>query len=214
MIEQEDVLAPEVRKRHWEAVYAGREPEEFSWHQADPELSLELIRSAAPDRGSAIIDIGGGASRLVDRLLADGYHDLSVLDISAKAIEAARQRLGERSASVTWLETDVTAFVPSRRYRVWHDRAAFHFLTDPRDRECYIEVLEQALEHEGQVIITTFAIGGPTRCSGLEVVQYDAQKLGLELGQGFELVEQRESRHRTPAGAEQAFTFFRYRHRS
>lgn len=207
-------MVPEDRRSHWETVYAGREPEQLSWHQEDPELSLELIRSAAADRGAAIIDIGGGASRLVDRLLGDGYRDLSVLDISAKAIRAAQQRLGERSEAVTWLETDVTAFSPSQRYRVWHDRAAFHFLTDPRDRERYVEVLEQALDPDGQLIIATFAVDGPTRCSGLEVVQYDARKLGAELGSGFELVEQRESRHRTPAGAEQPFTFFRYRFRS
>ena len=202
------------RKSHWESIYGSRPPEALSWHQADPALSLRLIRQALPELEAPLIDIGGGASRLVDGLLEAGYRDLTVLDVSATALGLARLRLGQQAAAIAWVEADVTRFQPQRRYRLWHDRAVFHFLTEAEDRRRYVAALDAALEPGGQLIIASFAIGGPERCSGLEIVQYDAPKLSAELGDAFELLEQQDVLHRTPTGAEQAFSFFRLRRRT
>lgn len=204
-------MSTTARRRHWETVYAGRGPEAFSWYQDDPRLSLAMIQDTVSDLDAAILDVGGGASRLVDHLLARGYRDLSVLDISGTAIEAAKRRLGDAAGDVVWLEVDVTRFVPQRRYDIWHDRAAFHFLTEEEDRRRYVEVLDRALAPEGQAVIATFGPDGPTTCSGLEVRRYDAAAIQAALGPGFALVEERASWHLTPAGAEQAFRFFRLR---
>ncbi len=197
------------RKSHWEKVYSEKQPAEVSWFQARPALSLELIENAqlAPD--DPIIDVGGGASTLVDELLAAGYADLTVLDVSGAALQASRHRLGEKAGSVRWVESDVTRFESDRAFALWHDRAVFHFLTDPADRKAYVAALKAALRPGGHLIIASFAIGGPEKCSGLPIVQYDADKLLAELGPGFRLVEQRAETHVTPAQRTQAFAYFR-----
>jgi hypothetical protein len=199
---------------HWEGVYRDRRPEETSWHQDDPQASLRLIESSGAAIGDPVIDIGGGASRLVDRLLGRGYADLSVLDISGRALDEARTRLGPEAARVRWIEADVTAFDPDRRYRLWHDRAAFHFLIDPTDRLRYRTALSAGLEVGGWLVIAAFAPDGPPRCSGLDVVRYDADSLAAELGSGFELEEESREIHLTPQGKEQRFGFFRFRRRA
>jgi len=200
------------RKQHWDDAYSARPAEQVSWYQDKPALSLELIAHAAGDSRPSLIDIGGGASRLVDCLLDQGFGDLSVLDISTRALQAAQQRLGPRAADVNWICADVIGFRPTRRYAIWHDRAAFHFLVEPSERQAYVEVLRTALEPGGQVIIATFAVDGPPRCSGLDVVRYDAGTLAAELGGGFRLHEESAETHLTPAGRPQRFAYFRFRY--
>jgi hypothetical protein len=201
------------RKMHWEGVYRDRPPEETSWHQDNPQASLRLIESSGAAIGDPLIDIGGGASRLVDNLLARGFPDVTVLDISGRALEEARVRLGPEASRARWIEADVTAFEPERSYRLWHDRAAFHFLTDPADRRRYRAALSAGLEVGGSLVIAAFAPDGPPRCSGLEVVRYDAASLASELGSGFVLEEESRELHRTPQGKEQRFGFYRFRRR-
>lgn len=196
------------RRAHWQAVYERCRPEELSWFQAQPALSLALIGESGLPTGAAIIDAGGGASRLVDALVERGYGDVSVLDISSRSLRHARQRLGAAADSVSWLVADVTDFVPSRRYALWHDRAVFHFLTQRDDRRRYVAALRKALVPGGRAIIATFASDGPTRCSGLDVVRYDARSLLAELGPPFRLLASRDERHVTPAGAGQKFSYF------
>jgi SAM-dependent methyltransferase len=202
------------RKRHWETVHGQKAPEETSWYQATPALSLSMIANAGFGPDASLVDIGAGASLLVDHLLEQGYRDLTVVDISSAALARARNRLGERAALVNWVEADVTAFTPSRQFDLWHDRAAFHFLTEKTDREQYLAVLGKALRPGGQAIVATFAPGGPVKCSGLDIVQYDAARLGKELGPEFILLEQEAERHVTPAGGQQLFNFFRFERRS
>ncbi|MBU1191693.1 MAG: class I SAM-dependent methyltransferase [Gammaproteobacteria bacterium] len=197
------------RKAHWEQVYRDKSPLEVSWYQTAPTLSLELILASGIDRDSPLIDVGGGASTLVDNLLACGFTAISVLDISAQALAHARQRLGLQSQQVHWIDADITRFEPTERYALWHDRAVFHFLTEADDRLRYRQALARALKPDGQVIIGTFAPGGPLRCSGLPIVQYDAASLQAEFGAAFELVETRSETHRTPSGKDQLFNFFR-----
>jgi SAM-dependent methyltransferase len=199
------------RKQHWEQVYAAKSPIEVSWYQLEPKLSLDLIGRCGITPDVPLIDIGGGASVLADRLLAQGHRRLAVLDISANALNAARARLGERAGAVEWFEADITAFEPPHKFALWHDRAVFHFLTDTRDRSRYVATLKRALVPHGHAIIASFAIGGPTRCSNLDIVQYDALKLEVELGEEFELQEELAETHITPAGKEQKFGFFRFR---
>jgi len=199
------------RSTHWDNVYATKGETEVSWFQDSPAISLDMIRSASPDHGTAIIDIGGGASRLVDALLRDGYRDLAVLDLSANALEAARRRIGAAGSTVDWIVADVTTWQPPKTYDVWHDRAAFHFLTDPRDRAAYVERLRSAVAPGGHVIIATFAPDGPEKCSGLPVQRHDSASLAAELGPEFELVETRREVHHTPWDSTQAFQFSRFR---
>lgn len=199
------------RKQHWESVYTTRQAEAVSWFQSRPELSLRLIASAAGGRPCSLIDVGGGASRLVDCLLDRGFSDLAVLDISATALQVAQQRLGPAAAAVEWICADVTRYRPGRRYAIWHDRAAFHFLVEPAERRAYIETLSLALEPGGQAIIAAFALDGPSRCSGLDVVRYDAATLATELGEGFRLEESCGENHETPSGKHQRFSYFRFR---
>lgn len=199
-------------KQHWERVYAEKSPLEVSWYQKEPAVSLRLIERCALAREAAIIDVGGGASVLVDRLLDAGYRRLTVLDISARALECARARLGPRAQQVAWIEADVTRFEPACPYALWHDRAVFHFLTRAEDRGHYLQTLRRALPAGGHLVLAAFAIGGPTRCSGLDIVQYDAAGLSAELGVRFELVDRIAETHLTPAGKAQQFTYFRFRH--
>ncbi len=197
------------RKQHWENVYATRSPLEVSWYQREPALSLELIRRSGVGPDDALIDVGGGASLLVDRLLAAGHTRVAVLDLSAAALAHARSRLGDAAARVQWFEADVTRFVAPQPFVLWHDRAVLHFLTDPADQARYVATLERTLAARGHVILAAFARGGPTQCSGLDIVQYDAARVQALLGARYRLLEERAERHRTPAGKEQAFAFFR-----
>lgn len=202
------------RTTHWQNVYATKGEAEVSWFQNSPAMSLEMIRAANPDHRAAIIDVGGGASRLVDALLQDGYRDLAVLDLSANALDVAKKRIGTAASTVDWIVADATTWPPAKTYDVWHDRAAFHFLTDPRDRAAYVERLRSAVAAGGHVIIATFAPDGPEKCSGLPVQRYDSASLSRELGPEFELVEARRELHQTPWHSMQAFQFSRFRRRS
>jgi SAM-dependent methyltransferase len=199
------------RAAHWENVYRSRGEQEVSWFQETSSISLELIRLAAATRHSAIVDIGGGASRLVDALVDEGYAAVTVLDLSQAALAATRGRLGQAAAGVTWIVADVTRWNPIQRYDLWHDRAAFHFLTDAADRAAYLACLREALRPGGHAIIATFALDGPERCSGLPVIRYDAASLGKMLGSAFDLVETRRHDHQTPMGTIQRFQFSVFR---
>ena len=196
---------------HWDRVYATKAADAVSWYQTQPKISLELIAAANLPADAPIIDVGGGASVLVDCLLAQGRTALSVLDISAAALASARARLGADAAKVRWIEADVRQFDPPQRYDLWHDRAVFHFLTDPADRMAYMAVLRRSLNPRGHVVMATFALDGPARCSGLEVAHYDAPSLHAEFGDEFEMLDSRRETHITPAGAEQRFTWVHLR---
>ena len=169
---------------------------------------MRLIQSAGVESDATIIDIGGGASTLVDRLCAESYTNLSVLDISSNALDHAKERLAEQACDVKWYNEDVVNFDPPQRFSVWHDRAVFHFLTDTADRAKYVEVVKRILAPGGHLIVMAFSIGGPQKCSGLDIVQYDERKLMAELGQGFKLLEVGEEVHITPSGGEQKFAYF------
>jgi 2-polyprenyl-3-methyl-5-hydroxy-6-metoxy-1,4-benzoquinol methylase len=199
------------RGAHWENVYRTKGEREVSWFQETPASSLELIRSVGATRASAVIDIGGGASRLVDALVAEGYEAVTVLDLSESALAATKTRLGQTTAGVTWIVADVTKWKPTQRYDVWHDRAAFHFLTDAADRSAYVECLRETLRPGGYAVIATFALDGPERCSGLPVIRYDAASLGEVLGDAFNLAETRRHDHHTPMGSMQRFQFSVFR---
>lgn len=199
------------RKEHWQGVYKARAETEVSWFQTAPAPSLDLLRLAGAKRDSAIVDIGGGASLLVDCLLAEGFRDLTVLDLSQAALDKARARLGPAAAGIAWIADDATTWAPTRIFDFWHDRAAFHFLTEPEDRAAYAARISRAVRPGGHVIIGTFAPDGPERCSGLPIVRHDAASLGEMLGSGFELVESRRHGHQTPMGAIQRFQFSRFR---
>ena len=195
------------RQAHWEQVYTSKGENEVSWFQENPAPSLALIAEIGAVPATAIIDIGGGASRLVDRLIELGFHDVSVLDLSAAALQAARARLGASAGKAHWLVADATTWQPPRRYDVWHDRAAFHFLTETRDQEAYVARLRQGLTIGGHAIIATFALDGPEKCSGLPVQRYDADRLGQTLGSGFKLLRSESNEHATPWGSQQRFQF-------
>lgn len=199
------------RSAHWENVYATKGEAEVSWFQDSPAISLEMIRAVSPDHDAAIIDIGGGASRLVDALLQGGYRDVAVLDLSANALDIVKRRIGQAASTIDWIVADATTWQPAKTYDVWHDRAAFHFLTDPPDRAAYVERLRSAVAPGGHVIIATFAPDGPEKCSGLPVQRYDSTSLAAELGPEFELVETRSETHHTPWHSTQAFQFSRFR---
>ncbi len=196
------------RTAHWQQVYGGKSPTEVSWYQPHLQVSLDLIRGSGVGRDGQILDVGGGASTLVDDLLAEGYEHITVLDLSAKALEASQTRLGERADLVTWIEGDVTQVeLPPQTYDLWHDRAVFHFLTEADDRRTYVGAARRALKPGGSLIIATFGPEGPTRCSGLEVVRYDAEALAREFGTGFRLRESRLEEHQTPSGKPQQFIY-------
>lgn len=195
-------------KQHWERVYETRPADAVSWFQPSAERSRALIQRVAPDLDAPIIDVGGGASVLVDELLGLGYRNLTVLDLAASALDIARARLGEASSGVHWIEGDVrTVALPEAAYAVWHDRAVFHFLTDVADRERYVAQVQRAVRPGGYVIVATFAEDGPTKCSGLPVARYSAESLHHEFGGSFELVASEHERHETPMGTQQAFIY-------
>lgn len=192
---------------HWENVHRSTSATEVSWFQEVPELSLAMIRAAGIGPDTRVIDVGGGAARLVDHLLDRGFRDLTVLDISRSALECSRRRLGHRAGSVEWIEADITACPPRGRYDLWHDRAVFHFLTDPDQRGAYARALYACLAPKSHVVMATFAEDGPRRCSGLDVVLYSPQLLQSTLGPGLELVTSRHEQHRTPSGVGQRFVY-------
>lgn len=198
------------RKEHWNQVYQTNAPDDVSWFQARPSISLKLIEATGIAKDDGIIDVGGGASSLVDFLRDDGYTKLAVLDISEAAIAHARERLGANAGNVEWFNADVTEFNPPHRFHVWHDRAVFHFLTDEEDRRKYVDALKRTLVPAGHVIIAPFAIDGPVKCSGLGVTRYDAPSICAELGPEFRLVEQVDETHTTPWNTRQKFSYFRF----
>lgn len=199
------------QKEHWEAAYQGGDPTDVSWYQLRPHNSLELIAATQAQRDGGILDVGGGASTLVDCLLADDYSNLAVLDLSASALAHARERVGTHAADVQWIEADVTTYQAPVKFAVWHDRAVFHFLTTAEDRRKYMAALRSALIPRGHVIIATFADDGPEKCSGLAVARYDETKLAAEFGADFELCETRRETHVTPWETEQRFIYCRFR---
>ncbi len=196
---------------HWDRVYREKRAEEVSWRQDEPTLSLKLILRTGVGRDAPIIDVGGGASTLVDHLLLGGFRDLTVLDIAAPGLEQAKVRLGDRAEAVDWVVSDVTAWRPARKHRLWHDRAVLHFLTDAAAQAAYAETLRLALDGDGWAIIAGFAPGGPAKCSGLEIVQHDGASLSRLLGDEFQLMETHGEVHLTPWGAEQAFRYHLFR---
>lgn len=197
-------------KSHWENVYRENAPDEVSWYRTAHEASLRLIEKTRAGKDGWIIDVGAGASTLVDQLLALGYKKIALLDISANALTRTKERLGELSRQIEWVESDIKDYRPQHKFAVWHDRAVFHFLTDPHDRRNYVQALKNALSPGAHVVVSTFAVGGPTRCSGLDIVQYDAAKLSNELGKSFELLESQKEIHRTPWNTEQKFIYCRF----
>lgn len=199
------------RHAHWENVYQTKGECDVSWFQETPVISLDLIRATGVTAGATIIDIGGGASRLADALLGEGFQAVTVLDVSEAALATTRARLGAAGAAVKWIVADVTTWTPSETYDVWHDRAAFHFLTEPKDRAAYAERVLQAVRPGGHVIIGTFGPDGPERCSGLPVIRHDSASLGNILGPQFSLTESRAHAHDTPMGTIQRFQFSRFR---
>ena len=201
-------MQTEARERHWERVYNTKTHFEVSWYQPEPTLSHCLIEKTGLPTTAALLDIGSGASTLVDQLLLRGYDNLAVLDTSAHALSLVRKRLGTNTTKVQWHHGDITTYSFSRPVDLWHDRATFHFLVDPSDRQAYLNQLNETLALQGHLILATFAVGGPDKCSGLDVVQYDAEKISATLGEAFRLVETINETHRTPAGAEQLFAYF------
>lgn len=198
---------------HWDAVYDGKATTEVSWYEPHPEKSLELVRAAGVHLTDPVIDVGGGASLLVDELLAAGYSDLTVLDVSGTVLGKLRSRLGPAGASVRLLQRDVTEFRPERQYALWHDRAVFHFLTQREDRERYVAALRRGVRPGGHVVMATFGPSGPQRCSGLPTMRYDAAALAAELGAGFELRQSFVLAHRTPSKVQQQFLYCRFERR-
>ena len=195
------------RKDHWQRVYRRAASHEVSWYEPVPERSLELILATGVPRDAPVLDVGGGASTLVDHLLNENFSDLTVLDIAASSLATARDRLGPAALRVQWIEADITAFHPLRRYALWHDRAVFHFLIDPAERDRYLDVLRAALAASGHLVLATFGPEGPTRCSGLDVRRYSAEEIGALLGPDFHLRRSRLEDHITPEGQRQQFQY-------
>jgi len=195
------------RRQHWEKVYGNRETDQVSWFQPHAGSSLRLIEGCA-GKDAHIIDVGGGASVLVDDLLDAGYRNLTVLDLAESALAASHARLGTRAQSVRWIAADITrADLPAARYDVWHDRAVFHFLTDPADRARYVAQVLKSVKSGGHVIVAAFGPGGPLQCSGLDVMRYDPEALHAEFGAPFRLLGHEIETHHTPSGQEQEFVY-------
>lgn len=195
-------------RSHWEHVYKTKPPDAVSWYRPHLDRSLRLIESASSDRNAAIIDVGGGESTLVDDLLKRGYHNLTILDVSQTALDVTRIRLGEAGERICWICADVTKVdLPAHAFDIWHDRAVFHFLVDPRQREKYVQSVLNAVKPGGHVIVSTFGPEGPTRCSGLGVARYDTDSLHSEFGERFKLIESSKELHETPFGTTQQFLY-------
>ena len=199
-------------KQHWEKVYETKQPHEVSWTQDVPQTSLDFIHSFGLDKSARIIDIGGGDSKLVDHLLAEGFTDITVLDISATSLEKAKQRLGDKAAQVKWIEADIRDFKTKEKYELWHDRAAFHFLTEKKDVMEYLSLVRKAVD--GFMIVGTFSPDGPTKCSGLSIKQYSDEELTTMFLDGFEKIKCVNVDHTTPFNTYQNFTFCSFRHKA
>lgn len=193
------------KKAHWEHIYDVKTPQEVSWTQEKPETSLNFIQSFSVDKTAKIIDVGGGESKLVDFLLEEGYENVSVLDISANALEKAKKRLGDRAKKVNWIVADITEFEPTEQYDVWHDRAVFHFLTEDNDIKKYQDLVSKAVK--GKMVIGTFSTNGPLKCSGLEIKQNDEISLTSTFAADFEKIECFTIDHITPFDTIQNFIF-------
>ncbi|HLO18376.1 MAG TPA: class I SAM-dependent methyltransferase [Anaerolineales bacterium] len=195
-------------KAHWEHIYETIAPTQVSWYQEHAQRSMQMLQKAGIRKTDHIIDIGGGASTLVDDLIAAQFEQITVLDISGTALKLARERLGDLARSVKWIEADITQVdLPSQTYDLWHDRAVFHFLTQPADRQRYIQTVRHAVRAGGHIIVATFATDGPDHCSGLNVLRYSPEALHEEFGTGFELVDSALETHHTPFGTEQKFIY-------
>jgi 2-polyprenyl-3-methyl-5-hydroxy-6-metoxy-1,4-benzoquinol methylase len=205
------LLQKQTPKEHWESVYGEKAPNELTWYQTHPGSSLRLMDRAGFWPQDRFIDVGGGASNLVDHLVDQGALDLTVLDLSAHALEAARQRLGDDAANVRWVEADITTHEFTEQFDFWHDRAVFHFLINPEDRRAYVQALGKAVRPGGHVIIATFGMDGPRKCSGLPVMRYSPASLRAELGADYHLVESLKEIHVAPTGHEQHFIYCLFR---
>lgn len=199
------------RTAHWENVYQTKSSTEVSWYEPDPKQSLDLIFEAAGEKRGRVIDVGGGQSFLVDRLLDAGFSKVAVLDISSAAIEATKARLGELASQVKWIVADITQAESLGEFDIWHDRAVFHFITDSDDRKHYVELMKRSLPIGGHFVVGTFAKGGPEKCSGLPICQYDEATMQAELGPSFEPVKCSDYHHTTPSGKPQLFFFAVFR---
>lgn len=199
------------RRKHWENIYQIKQPDEVSWYQPTPETSLEFITQFKVPTNEKIIDIGGGDSFLVDHLLDKGYENITVLDISQAAIDKARQRLGNRAEKVKWIVADAATFKPIEKYDFWHDRAAFHFLTDDREITHYLETARQNINPSGVLVIGTFSEQGPKKCSGIEIKQYSEKTMTDRLKMFFEKIKCITVDHRTPFDTIQNFVFCSFR---
>ncbi len=193
------------RQQHWNDVYTKKTERDVSWFETLPEVSLRMLDAAGLNPDSCVVDVGGGDSRLVDALAEKGLECLAVLDVSGAALERAKGRLGTRAAAVTWIESDVAATWSLKPMDIWHDRAVFHFLTEPHDRVTYVGHMRDVLKIGGSAIVATFDVSGPEKCSGLPVQRYSAESLAEELGDGFHLIESLTHLHHTPWGASQPF---------
>lgn len=198
------------RRAHWERVWTSRRPTEVSWYQRDPCVSLQMIAATGIRPEDPILDVGGGASSLVDRLLERGFEDVTVLDVSSHALSVAADRLGSLATKVHWLCADATSFELPQRFALWHDRAVFHFLVEERERRSYVDRLSRTVRPGGHVIVATFAPDAPPRCSGLLVERYTAATLAAALGPALRLVECVSEEHTTPAGVRQPFVYCRF----
>jgi trans-aconitate methyltransferase len=196
---------------HWDKAYTVKAEDQVSWFQPLPQRSLEMINKSSPDGLASVIDVGGGASRLVDALLAGGFADLTVLDVSAAALERSRVRLGAVAGKVAWIVADMTSWQPQRRWGIWHDRAVFHFLTEAAQQAAYVKALAQATDPGATIVMSTFAPDGPERCSGLPVQRYSAASLAERLGEKFLLLEEARETHHTPFGTTQQFSYAVFR---
>ena len=193
------------RKKHWESVYETKNPDQVSWTQETPKTSLEFIHSFGLNKNSKIIDVGGGDSKLVDHLLEEGFNNITVLDISERAIAKAKNRLGKKANKVNWIVSDITEFEPHSSFDVWHDRATFHFLTTDQQIKKYIKIATKCVS--GYLIIGTFSQNGPKKCSGLDIKQYDEDELTMELKNGFDKIQCVTEDHLTPFNTTQNFLF-------
>jgi ubiquinone/menaquinone biosynthesis C-methylase UbiE len=195
-------------KSHWEHIYDTKSPTQVSWYQEHAKFSLQYIRNTGIQKTDPIIDVGGGASTLVDDLIEHAFQNITVLDVSGTALQVARQRLGARAAHVNWIESDITQVnLPHNTYGVWHDRAVFHFLTQAKERQHYVETVRNSVRKGGHVIVATFAPDGPERCSGLAVMRYSPESLHSEFGDDFEVVDSTRETHHTPFGTDQKFIY-------
>jgi ubiquinone/menaquinone biosynthesis C-methylase UbiE len=202
------------RKDHWQQIYTTKDSAQVSWYRPHLDVSLQMIERSGLDHAAHILDVGGGASTLVDDLLASGYANVTVLDVSQASLDVARDRLGAAAQSVTWMEADITqAHLPENHFDIWHDRAVFHFLTQPEDRLRYVAAVNRSLKIGGHLIVATFAADGPEKCSGLDVVRYTAEALQEQFGSGFERIENLRETHPTPFGTTQQFIYCHWQKR-